>query len=101
MDPEVIRQQHAIRVEVHELREKLSVKLPDLAIRIFALRGKHYSGCGFHYSLVASIGGLLDRMNRPDRNYGLEDVLTDEVIFDGLIERVAEIEAELASRGNV
>lgn len=81
-------------VETQEKRKALANKLPALAIRIFALQGKHYPGCGFYWGLVKSIGALLRNINDYDSKFDHNDLMINEVIYEDLVERVKT--AELA-----
>ena len=88
---------HARQIETKEKRKKMGAKLPNLAMRIFALSGKRYPGFGSHWSLVKSIGGLLKNINDYDSKFDWEDLLVNEVIFEDLIERVEEAEKAVAN----
>lgn len=39
--------------------------LPSIASRVYALRGKHYQGCGFYWSMVKVLGTLLEVAHEP------------------------------------
>jgi hypothetical protein len=80
----------------HQRRRDLCSKLPAAAMRVFALDGKHYNGCGFHYSLVKTIGGLMYRLNNFDAKYTNDDLLVDEVIYEDLIEQLDDIDGRLS-----
>lgn len=81
--------------EIRDGRKKLASKLPDLAVRVFALSGKHYKGCGFHWTLVKTIGYLLHTVNDYDKRYDVETHIVMEVVYEDLLERVQEAEREL------
>ena len=40
-------------------RRRVSKDLPNLSNRVFALRGKAYSGCGFGYELEGRLGNVI------------------------------------------
>ena len=50
-------------------REVIKESLPDLSLRVFALRNKFYTGCGFHYTLESSLGWLMTTLNSFDNEY--------------------------------
>lgn len=79
-------------MESQNKRRELAKKLPAAAIRVFALEGKHYNGCGFRWALVKTIGGLMFRINNFDAKYTSDDLLIDEVIYEDLIEQLDAIE---------
>ncbi len=43
--------------------KKVQKHLPELARRVFDLRGKHYMGCGFHYGLEKLLGNVISALN--------------------------------------
>jgi hypothetical protein len=81
-----------------EKRSELRSKLPALALRVIALDGKHYNGCGFHYSLLKTIGGLLYRLNNFDARYTWHELMIDEVIYEDLYEQIGSIESRVAEQ---
>lgn len=40
-------------------RDRAAKRLPELSQRVFALRNKSYSGCGFQWSLEKSLGSAI------------------------------------------
>ncbi len=42
---------------------KVKKRFPELAQRVFALRGAHYMGCGFHYDLERRLGNVIASLN--------------------------------------
>jgi hypothetical protein len=95
MNAEEICRQHALKVKTQEGREKLREAVPALAIRVFALRQKNYPGCGFHYGLVKTVGGLLYRLNNFDESYKWLDLLVDKILYEELVDDVTKAEAHL------
>jgi hypothetical protein len=88
----------------HEWRDRAVKGLPELANRIFALRGKQYNGWGFHYGLEKSIGYLLWRLNDfeigcpfegPEAKKVWANRLALEVNLSNLYERVVAAEKSL------
>lgn len=53
--------------EISRANEKWALKVkkhfPELAQRVFALRDKHYMGCGFHYDLERNLGIVIASLN--------------------------------------
>lgn len=41
-------------------------KLPELAARVFALRGTGYPGCGYHWSMERDLGWVICRLSNYD-----------------------------------
>ena len=74
-------------------RDLIAEKLPELASRVFALRTQHYKGCGFHWSLVRSIGGLLELANSRESEITLTDSIALEVGYESLVESVTAAES--------
>ena len=84
--------QKALEAKTQEGRQKLQEAVPDLAIRVFAL--KQNSGCGSHYDgLMKTLGGLLYRLNNFDEPYKWLDLLVDRICYEGLIDDVTKAEA--------
>ena len=85
-------------LEIQERRKKLVAEVPGLVTRVIALQGKFYSGCGFHWSMMKSAGGLMNRVFNYDEAYDFENLLIDEVIFEGLVESVEKAEGDVVRR---
>ena len=78
-------------------RKKVGKTLPDLAKRVFALRGKSYMGYGFHWGLEKDLGWIIVTMNDFDKSYrDLGTRMIVEIRHEQLIERVEEIENEIS-----
>ena len=77
-------------------RAQFQETLPELAIRIFALRGQLYDGSGFHWSMVRQIGGLLERVNNLNAEYAETQLTLDTVLFCELVNRVENAEKAIA-----
>lgn len=73
-------------------RKRVNSHLPDLMGRVFALRDKHYSGCGFHYSLESLAGKVLHLVNTQDIERDVAGQLIDEILVEDLFRRVAQAE---------
>lgn len=57
------------RHRVYEVwRKRACVRLPELASRVFALRGTSYLGCGFHYGLESSLGSNIKYISDPTKD---------------------------------
>ena len=85
-----------MEVSVNDRRKILQDKLPDLAVRIFALRNKTYPGLSYHWSLMKALGGLLARVYNYEgkkSTYTHYELLVEEVIFEDLLEEVSEAES--------
>ena len=78
-------------------RKETGKTLPDLAKRVFALRGKSYMGCGFHWGLEKDLGWIIATMNDFDKSYrDLDTRMIVEIRHEQLIERIEEIENEIS-----
>jgi hypothetical protein len=85
-------------------QKKAKPYLPDLARRVFALRDKMYSGCGFHYVLEARLGGVIHSLNhigreRLDYIERLAERMHIEMNFQSLFREVVKIEKEIQNDG--
>jgi hypothetical protein len=67
-----------------EKRRELAAKLPDLAKRIFRLDPS--------YSMLKSIGHLLNSVNDYDSRYELHTELINEIVYETLLEDVVNEE---------
>lgn len=75
-----------------EWRRSVAAQLPDLTARTFALRGKMYMGCGFHYALEKTLGKVISMAN-DDGPLDIHTAIIDEVIFEGFVKDLGEAEA--------
>lgn len=89
--------------EFKEYLKSIEARLPNLSARVFALRGKMYSGCGFHYSLERQLGMQIVAANDmgnskywQDGREGIAARICVEVGFDGFIEDLERAEASAA-----
>jgi hypothetical protein len=96
------REQKEIKAFV-KWKNRINKNIPELAKRVFDLRGKSYNGCGFSYDLEGKLGKVINIINDYDRNYyhgkegkGLR--IVSKVIVEGLFKQLATIEKEI--RGN-
>ena len=85
---------HALKLATQEKRRELQNKLPAVAMRVFALRGKPYQGHGYHWGMEKSIGYLLSKVNDYDSKFDHMDQMTMEILYEELLERVDTAEAE-------
>lgn len=67
-------------------RRKVNKRIPALAQRIFALRDKHYMGCGFHYGMEASLGSVIKELNTHDRTYYGKDAIGSRIVLEVIVE---------------
>ncbi len=79
--------------DVQNQRKELADKLPALGVRVFALQGKSYPGCGYHWALLRTLGALLQTLNDFDAPFAVEDLVVCEVLYEDLLERVQTAEA--------
>lgn len=84
-----------------EWRRKVNELLPEISRRLFALRGKPYTGCGFHWSHEKELGYVISKINDyDDREFYHESrsmmrQIVLQVATEGLFADVARIEKEL------
>jgi hypothetical protein len=55
--------------EFTDWRQAEADKMPALAARVFALRNKMYTGCGFHWGMERDLGVIIARLNDYDTDY--------------------------------
>ena len=70
-------------------QEEIVKNLPELATRVHNLKGKHYNGCGFHYSMVNTLNYLLEVANCE---LDLEGSILFEVSYEDLVKSVTAAE---------
>lgn len=80
-------------------RNKVNERLPNISCRVFELRKKFYSGCGFHYGLEALLGKVIHMINNYDMNcyHGIEGIsnqIINRVLVEELFNKVQKIENE-------
>jgi len=80
--------------EFNKWRRDKNKTLPNITKRVFALRDKHYMGCGFHYLLECNLGYCISMLNDFNSNYDIAKRIAAEVRFEELICRLEEIENE-------
>ena len=73
-------------------RKEVSMGIPAIAERVFALRGQTYRGCGYHYGMERRLGVLLSRINDYSSPLLVHDPMVDEIAYEELIELVAKAE---------
>lgn len=94
---EQIRAKEQANKTFTEWRRRTAKGMPALANRVFALRGRFYMGCGFHYALEKDLGVCIARLNDYDTDYyhgpeAMPRQVTAEVIVEELYRRVVEAE---------
>lgn len=85
----------------HEWQRKVQEQLPELANRVFALRGKMYTGCGFHYSMERQLGRAIIAAH-PSNEYPtifseISDRLAVEMLFND-VKKAEKSAAEWAAK---
>ncbi|QRE77361.1 hypothetical protein [Methylobacterium aquaticum] len=83
-----------------EWMDRLSKGLPELAARVFALRGELYMGCGFHWSLESRLGRVITIATNVDADVwhgknAFANRIVDKVVVNQFYKDVARIEASL------
>lgn len=80
-------------------RERAARNLPNISIRVFALRKQAYLGCGFHYSLEWQLGVAISNVQNVNSEAfeNMQMILTKLVVTQ-LYKDVAKIEREIKMR---
>ncbi len=77
-------------------RIRVKKGLPELARRVFALRGTGYTGCGFHYELERQLGVIIKEVNSVSvETFKPTRMLLIEIATEHLYRELAKIEREL------
>lgn len=79
-----------------EGRKVLATKMPDLAVRVFALDDASYPGCGFH-SMIKTLGLLLQKLNDYDNPFTVDDMISCDVVYEELEQSVSNAEMSQAA----
>ena len=80
------------KIDPASSRQEIRSGLPALASRIFALDGKSYPGCGFHWTKHKSIGFLLNKINDFDQRMSDDTLVVCELVYQELLEDVKKAE---------
>lgn len=72
-------------------RKEMREQLPELASKVFSLRGKPYNGCGFQWSIEKDLGCVIRGVNDYDSGYKPDFATALEVITNVLIKQVDDI----------
>ncbi|QAY80446.1 hypothetical protein [Sphingosinicella sp. BN140058] len=83
-------------------RKRVGSRLPDLAARTFALRGRAYHGSLYHHGLEAQLGEVIKIASTIGDRPDCQDQLVDQVIVEGFFRDLKRAEtsalAEAAAR---
>lgn len=74
-------------------RRRVARALPQMAARTFALRGKHYMGCGTHYALERKLGSVIRFCNDFETRPDLSDILVEPLVVEELYRDLKAAEA--------
>lgn len=77
-------------------KQRTAEGMPEAAARVFALRGKMYAGCGFHYALERSLGSVIRIVNTLEFQE-VSTMVIDEVIVEHFFRDLALAEASALS----
>lgn len=69
-------------------RKRVNKRLPELASRVFALRGTGYTGCGSHWSLEKRLGRVIIEINDYDTRdyYHGQNAFTNQINLEVAVE---------------
>jgi hypothetical protein len=80
------------RIAHYQWRKKVNEEIPALVARVFALRGKTYNGCGFHYYLEHRLGLIMVNINSNIERLTFELVLKDQVFYKAFVTDLEQAE---------
>lgn len=78
-----------------EWRRSIAKGLPEIAMRVFALREKMYRGSGYHYSLERTLGKVIAFANTVDDEPSFSATITDEITYEFLQKNLTAAEASV------
>ncbi len=78
--------------EHYAWRKRVNKSLPKLADRVFTLRSRFYSGCGFHYGMEKNLGRAIAQNNDYDSHLTWDRMILEKVILEQLYQSVKEAE---------
>lgn len=82
-------------------RERVRESLPDTAQRVFALRGRGYFGCGFHWYMEKELGRVIHDLNNHDRSWrSVADQITVQFLTQSLFNSLVKAEKSALTAGN-
>jgi hypothetical protein len=79
------------RIAHYQWRKKVNEEIPALASRVFALRGKIYNGCGFHYYLEHRLGLIMADINSTIGRLTFELVIKDQVSYEAFVTDLEQV----------
>jgi hypothetical protein len=82
----------------YDWRRRINKHVPRLATRVFALRGKSYMGCGYHYAMESRLGKMIARMNDHENVITVLDTILDKLLVEELVRSI--VRAEFSARGH-
>jgi hypothetical protein len=83
------------RDKFSEYRKNALLGIPEIASRVFALRGKCYMGCGFHYGLEKLLGSVIKELNTYEKHFeNNRDMVAWHILVEVLVEELYERTAE-------
>lgn len=92
----IIEARHKRDKKHDKWRNRVKKGLPELARRVFALRGAGYTGCGFHYDLERRLGVIVKEVNSVSvETFKPTRMLLIEIATERLYCELAKIEREL------
>lgn len=76
-------------------RERVRKDLPNLANRVFSLRGVGYTGCGFHWSLEKDLGYVIRGISNFDSYPDNMEQILIKIVTESLYKELNRIESKL------
>ncbi len=78
--------------EHYAWRKRANRQLPKIAERVFALRKRFYSGCGFHYGMERELGKAIAMVNDFTSVLTLDKIVLEKIVVEALFKNVKEAE---------
>lgn len=76
-------------------RKRVRKDLPNLANRVFNLRGKGYIGCGFHWNLEKDLGYIIRSVSNFDSYPDNMEQILIKIVTESLYKELNRIESKL------
>ena len=86
------------RKKFDKWRERVRNKLPELASRVFALRNKGYTGCGFGWAIEKDLGYIIRSVSNFDSYPDWMEQTLIKVVTESLYKDLNRIENELSRK---
>lgn len=89
------------RDKFNKWRSRVSKGLPELAMRVFALRGNFYSGCGFGWAMEKALGGIIRDIQDYDYYPDYLQRMIIQISVSQLHKDLQKVEREIKTKNTV